>query len=346
MALTPHATTRSTGKNQSLKTFEQITVIVQGPVQALNGRKQEENITRKCLLSVRDWLPGAKVILSTWLNQDLNNLDYDELITSEDPGTNVRNFHSDGSPQNYNNNRQIVSTLAGLKRVITPYALKLRSDNYLTSNHFVDLQCTYPKRSDQQAIFEERVVVSNVFTRKYAKGFRVAHHLSDFFYFGLTKDLLAIWNLELLSDINQTEAQQINQKSGGYPIDCTQMFWIKALQKYDSSVKLSGLLDGNKEQRRKSDLYYANNLVIGAPEDIGLGLEKKFSGKARIARLKGRCAQWQLFEWEDLYHRHCDPSFVSKITPAERWIYALARFFYILPSHIETRLKLAIARSN
>lgn len=329
-------------KDRSLETFEEITVVVQGPVQTLNGRKQEEKITRRCLLSVREWLPGARIILSTWPSQNLNDLNYDELVVSEDPGPNIRNFHADGSPQKYNNNRQIVSTLAGLKRVTTPYALKLRSDNYLTNNHFVDLQSKYPKRSDKQAIFQERVVVSNVFTRKYAKGFRVAHHLSDFFYFGLTADLLKIWDLELLPNIDQIEASQINQKSCGYPIDCTQMFWIKALKKFDTSVDLTGLLDGNKAQHRKSDLYYANNLIIGAREDIGLGLEQKFSGEARIARLQGRCAQWQLFEWEDLYKRHCDPTFISGITPKERWVYTFARLFYVLPSFIKTRLKLAV----
>jgi hypothetical protein len=327
-----------------LKTFENITVVVQGPVQTLKGRTQEAGITHKCLSSVRQHLPGAIIILSTWPEQQLSGLDYDQLVISEDPGSNIRNFHSDGRPQHYNNNRQIVSTLAGLKQVKTPYAIKLRSDNYLTGNQFVRLQQRYPERCDSHRLFRERVVVSNVFTRKYAKGFRVAFHLSDFFYFGLTEDLLAIWDLELLKDVTTDEAANAKDSSKGPLIDCTQMFWLKTLKKFDSSARLNGLLDNAPEILMKSDLYYANNLVIGAPEDIGLGLEKKFSGKARIARLKGRCAQWQLFEWEDLYKRYCDPSFVSGIASRERWAYVFARFFYVLPSFIETRLKLAVKR--
>lgn len=327
-----------------MKTFEDITVVVQGPVQTLKGREQEAGITHKCLSSLRQHLPGARIILSTWPNQQLSGLDYDELVISEDPGPNIRNFHSDGRAQHYNNNRQIVSTLAGLKQVKTPYAIKLRSDNYLIGSRFIELQQHYPNRCGSHRLFHERVVVSNVFTRKYAKGFRVAYHLSDFFYFGLTEDLLAIWDLELLADASPMEAKNPKTSPKSFIIDCTQMLWIRALQKFDGSVRLTGLLDSDQKQRRKSDLYYANNLVIGAPDDIGLGLEKKFSGKARIARLKGRCAQWQLFDWEDLYKNYCDPTFVSGISSKKRWGYTLARVIYVLPSRVETYFKLAAKR--
>lgn len=327
-----------------MKTFEQVTVVVQGPVQTLKGRAQEAGITFKCLASIRQHLPGANIILSTWPEQQLSELDYDELVISEDPGPNIRNYHSDGRAQLYNNNRQIVSTLAGLKLAKTRYAIKLRSDNFLTGNQFVEIQQHYPKRCDSHHLFQERVVVSNVFTRKYAKGFRVAYHLSDFFYFGLTKDLLSIWDLELLADASLTDASNTVTSPKNFVTDCTQMFWIKALQKFDCSVGLEGLLDSNQSQRRKSDLYYANNLIIGAPDDLGLGLEKKFSGKARIARLKGQCAQWQLFDWEDLYKKYCAPSFISEIPSKKRWVYALARIIYVLPSRIETYFKLAAKR--
>lgn len=327
-----------------MKTFEDITVVVQGPVQTLKGREQEEGITHKCLFSLRQHLPGAKIILSTWPNQQLSGLDYDELVISDDPGPNIRNFHSDGRAQHYNNNRQIVSTLAGLKQVKTPYAIKLRSDNYLTGSRFVELQQHYPKRCGSYRLFHERVVVSNVFTRKYAKGFRVSYHLSDFFYFGRTQDLLAIWDLDLLLDVSPLEAGNAKTSPKNFPIDCTQMFWVRALQKFDNSVGLKSLLDSDQTQQKKSDLYYANNLVIGAPDDIGLGLEKKFSGKARIARLKGRCAQWQLFDWEDLYKKYCDPSFVSEISSKKRWNYILARIIYVLPSRVESYVKLTAKR--
>lgn len=319
--------------------FEDITVVVQGPVQTFQDRPQEPGITRKCLESVRAFLPGANVILSTWPGQDLEGLDYDELVISEDPGPNIRNFRTDGSPQYYNNNRQIVSTLAGLKHVKTPYAVKLRSDNFLTSNQFVELQTQYPARCEACHFLKERVVVSNVFSRKYAKGFPVAFHLSDFFYFGLTEDLLRIWDLDLLEDLTQPEPAPNTSKIAHFPIDCTQMFWLKALQKFDPDIGLSGLLDNDPDKHEFSDVCYANNLVIGSPEDIGLGLCERFKGTARIARTKGKCAQWQHFEWQDLYQQYCEPSFRPRGSVGQRFQLFLNRLIHVYPTRLEAAFR-------
>jgi len=173
----------------------EITVVVQGPVQALPDRAQEEGITRRCLRSVREILPGSRIILSTWPGQDLSGLDYDELVISEDPGIVVIGYRADGSPQRQNWNRQIVSTRNGLRRVTTRYAMKLRSDNYLTGDEFRKLQTAYPARCTEYRILRERVVVNNTFTRLFAKGLPVAFHLCDFFYFGLASDVLDLWDV-------------------------------------------------------------------------------------------------------------------------------------------------------
>ncbi|WP_144823842.1 WavE lipopolysaccharide synthesis family protein [Marinobacter piscensis] len=319
--------------------FKDISVVVQGPVQSLKGREQEEGITQKCLSSIRTFLPGAHIILSTWPDQQLAGLDYDELVISEDPGPNIRNFYSDGQPQYYNNNRQIVSTLAGLRQVSTPYAIKLRSDNYLTGNGFVELQSQYPKRCKSHRIFRERVVVSNVFTRRYAKGFKVAFHLSDFFYYGLTEDLLAIWDLELLDDVSPEQAAKANALAHGFIIDCTQMFWLRTLKKFDGSIKLDGLFDNSRQKLELSDGYYANNLVIASPEELGLSLKGRFSGNARIARQKGKCAQWQHWEWQELYRRFCDPEMPH--TPLYKKLRLFGqRIIYVYPARLETAFKL------
>ena len=55
-----------------------VTVVVQGYV-----NKKETGCTIK---SVRKYLPGAKIILSTWKNCDVSEIDYDELVLNDDPG--------------------------------------------------------------------------------------------------------------------------------------------------------------------------------------------------------------------------------------------------------------------
>ncbi|ERP89968.1 hypothetical protein Q666_13725 [Marinobacter sp. ES-1] len=318
-----------------------ITVVVQGPVQTFRDREQEEGITKKCLKSVRQHLPGAHIILSTWPDQDLAGLDYDELVISPDPGPNIRYFKANGEPQQFNNNRQIVSTKAGLNRVKTPYAVKLRSDNFLTGSMFVEIQGRYPARSEKFRFLQERVVVSNVFTRKYAKGFPVAYHLSDFFYFGRTEDLMSLWDLDLLH--NATDPIKENEVSyySTFPIDCTQMFWLRALSKFDPDISLRGLLDNSHGNIEKSNHIYANNLVIASPEELGLGLCQKFLGTARISRPRGQCAQWHHFEWQNQYNRFCNLSSPigegSKLTALKL---AFQRLIYVHPTKIETMFKI------
>ncbi len=96
-----------------------ISVVVQGPVQARDDRPMDEGITYRSLQSIRQYLPGAHIILSTWPDQNLQGLDYDELVICEDPGPNIYRYLADGTPGKLNNNRQIVSSREGLKRVKT-----------------------------------------------------------------------------------------------------------------------------------------------------------------------------------------------------------------------------------
>lgn len=320
--------------------FDDITVVVQGPVQALNGRTQEEGVTQKCLASIRNYLPGAKIILSTWKNQDLSELDYDELVISEDPGQNIRQYKKDGKPEYFNNNRQIVSTVEGLKKVKTKYAIKLRSDNYLVSNEFINLQKQFSKRCSEYLFLTERVVVCNAFTRKYTKGHKVAFHLSDFFYFGLTKDLLSLWHLPLIKNAKSEGNAQVGTCYPQYIIASEQLFCLTALEKFDSTMNLTHLLDNEKKKLKKSDVFYANNFVVVSAERLGLGVGKFANAKVRIARNRGLSSLLYFHEWQDLYKKYCDNSFKVDITFLQRCKLFLMRLYYVYPNYVETKIRL------
>lgn len=316
-----------------------ITVVVQGPVQTFQDRPQEANITQKCMASIREHLPGAHIILSTWPDQDLTGLDYDEIVISDDPGVNVRNYTISGEPQKYNNNRQIVSSREGLKKVKTPYAIKIRSDNYLTGNDFVELQKKYYKRSDKYKFFNERVVVSNTFTRQYAKGFPVAFHISDFFYYGRTEDVLALWDIPLFEDFQPSKVTPINDGFPNFVIDCTQALFISAIKKFDHNISLDHLLDNRKYKIIQSEKIIANNLIVASPEQIGLGLCQKFLGKARISRRSGQVAMLQFFEWQKTYQLYCDSSlYIDDFIKNKINIYFF-RLLYVYPNRIQTKFK-------
>lgn len=321
-----------------------ITVVVQGPVQALPDRDMDEGITAQCLNSVRRYLPGAKIILSTWAAQQLEGLDYDELVISDDPGSNIDMYKPDGSPNRENTNRQIVSTVAGLKRVTTPYAMKLRTDNFLIGDQFKQLQQTFTRRHDEYRFLKQRVVTNNTFTRMYAKGMRVNFHACDFFYFGLTEDVLALWDLPHLPDYPLDKARLGKEQHASSPyfiLDVTQKLWLAALQRFDPSIQLQHLNDSSPELTRTSDLCYANNLVVGEPEVIGLGLCSKFSGNKRANSLASRISYLTHHEWLRLYKRYCDPELQIANNLTKMLKLRLLRLIHLPGKWLEGRLRLA-----
>ncbi|GEM78166.1 WavE lipopolysaccharide synthesis family protein [Vibrio superstes] len=317
--------------------FEDISVVVQGPVQALSDRNQDEGITDRSLKSIRKYLPGATIILSTWHGQDLSDLDYDELVLCDDPGQNIRQFSAKGEPHYFNNNRQIVSTLEGLKKVKTKYAVKLRSDNYLQSNEFVSYQSKYNQHGDNK-LFEERVVVSDIFTRKYAKGIRVSFHISDFFYFGRTKDLLTLWDIDFEEDYVPELGKERDASFPNYLVDCTQMLFIRSISKFSNNIVFNHLTESRYQTY--SDKIIADNLIILDEARLNLGMPSKFLGKARISKEKGRCAMFRFYEWEYLYRKYCDPSYDISSSSQDILTNTFNRLRYIFPRKFETYFSL------
>ncbi|MBY6188360.1 WavE lipopolysaccharide synthesis family protein [Marinobacter hydrocarbonoclasticus] len=277
--------------------FERISVVVQGPVQAYQGRGMEEGITRRCLDSVRTHLPGATLILSTWPDQDLSGLDYDLLVESDDPGPNADAY----CPRNYH--RQLVSSREGLKRVTTDYAVKLRSDNYLVGNQFVERQQDYPLRHPNFTQFAERVVINANLFRRYSKGHRILYHPSDFFYYGRTEDLLKIWDQPLFPQQPFSDALLAGfygLRKGQIPLEAEQVIcqlWLLALD--PNAPMIHRRIAGDAAAHDYWDKFVASNILLDEPAEIGLGLRKL------SLRRKKRVNEFTHHEWCELYNRHC-----------------------------------------
>ncbi len=171
-----------------------VTVVLQGYV--------DINITKQAALSIRKYLPKAKIILSTWKDCELEGIDYDELILNEDPGACECGLFAT-EPIVNNGNRQIVSTKAGIKRVRTKYTLKMRSDLILLGDDILGYMNAFPCRKSEYEIFKQRIIIGELFTRNtfhYFDPQGVSHkvpkpfHPSDWFLFGLTEDINRMYN--------------------------------------------------------------------------------------------------------------------------------------------------------
>ena len=325
-----------------------ITVVVQGPVQALPDRDQDTGITEVCLNSVRTFLPGARTILSTWKDQDLEGLDFDELVINEDPGANITSYRENGEPGKENYNRQIASTRGGLDRVRTRYVVKLRSDNYLTGNGFKTLQQHFPERGRNYRFSRERVVTNSTYTRRYARGIRVAFHSCDFFYFGLTDDVFDMWDLPLFEDLAFDPAKQGKKQHRGAPLHAPaaeQDIWLRYLNKHLAEpIELKHLFDTSPELLQVSEQCFANNLVVAGLDEIGLALPSKFAGGTRAVKTSSLIAYLSHLDWQQLYRRYCDPEFEIEFPPGHTLRMAFWRGVYLPYRSVGTRLHLLMNR--
>ncbi|MEC6815531.1 WavE lipopolysaccharide synthesis family protein [Photobacterium toruni] len=312
--------------------FQQISVVVQGPVQNYQGRTHhEEGITQRCLASIRTHLPGAKIILSTWPDQDLSGLDYDQLIISPDPGQNQDGFC------HVNYQRQVLSTQAGLNAITTPYAVKLRSDNFLTGNQFVAIQQQFAKTESDQQIFSEKVVINSNLFRRSSHGHRVIMSPSDFFYYGRTADLKLIWQQP---EFNQHAfSQQLieqAQKVAGTPfaLEAEQTYcqiWLKNIAP-DTTPLLKHRFDINNHDIIVWERFLASNIIIADPQTMGLGLRKISQRKVK------RANEYSHTDWLKLYQRYCDNTVIININKEQRYL-ELRRLFKLPLSKLAFKLK-------
>jgi hypothetical protein len=244
-----------------------ISVVVQGPVC--------EVATAKCLKSIRECLPDSKIILSSWKGSDLSTVESlcDEVILSTDPGQIIQQRTMSGSKPKvrYSNiNRQIVTTLSGLKRVNTKYVLKFRSDLALCNAGFLNYFDSYQEFDDMFKCVEKRVLLWNLYTRNPKIKFTLAYHFSDVVMFGLRDDLHNIWDIPLCAPDDFVKYGE--HEFARYAPE--QHVWLNFLRKYHA-IECPEFDTQCKEVIRESENYMFNNVVLLSSKQFGLKVLKK-----------------------------------------------------------------------
>lgn len=166
-----------------------VTVVLQGstPADAQGQARLAGNAA-----ALRAVLPGARVIFSTWRGAPAMLQEaVDFTVFSDDPGA-LPPFKIRSCKSN-NVNRQIVSSAAGLARVDTPFALKLRSDARLEHRGVLDW---HARLQDQLSGGPDRIVTASHFSVDPRMFEQMPLHLSDWFQFGRTERLRRLWSAQ------------------------------------------------------------------------------------------------------------------------------------------------------
>jgi hypothetical protein len=179
-------------------------VVIQGPVHGLPSDPPDQQLTRLAVASVRQHMPGAEIIVSTWKGSATDHLGADLVVLNDDPGAVALADSGFFSTYKNNLNRQLVSTQAALRAACRRYAVKMRTDTLLVKpTPVAKLGAKEP--TGPLRIFRGQVAALNVFTHNPLKR-PVLFHLSDLFHAGLREDLLTLWELPLVPEPSFTRA--------------------------------------------------------------------------------------------------------------------------------------------
>ncbi|MGF1754907.1 WavE lipopolysaccharide synthesis family protein [Vibrio makurazakiensis] len=250
----------------------EITFVIQGPVSEVR--------TSESIDAIKKNFPGCQIILSTWKGESINGLQVDEVLFNDDPGASIFVYNKKNEPVYVNINRQIVSSLEGLRRVKTKYAVKLRADNILEKTTVKEIFSSYKLRDERFSIFNSRVVCANFCAREVERGLHMPYFLSDFFYFGETEDLIRFWDTELYSNYEFDSNLSGKKQHVNYPRDSIhveQMLFTSFLNRYTPT----SIFDehGERSDKLKSRKYMINNFVIVDGSTLGLNVPLRLSQK-------------------------------------------------------------------
>lgn len=283
-----------------------LSIIFQGPVFGKTGDPEKNRLTRNSLKSARRWFPHAELILSTWEqfggDEYTSELDFDHLVLNRDPGSALR---KDSPPTFHNVNRQIVGTLNGLRRASRPLAVKIRSEMEFRHAGILAYFGRYRHFDEKYRIFSERVCVSQRTTINPRRLYPLPHHVCDWFYFGLTSDLMNLFDIPLFPEPLYTQWYKTHPKPANDfdpPNFCRYMpedyLWSEFLKKHKTihHEYYSHIAPGIIEE---SERYIANNTVVLPAGQLG-AVSQKYSGYAGHCLLK--CYTFR--EWEGMYNQY------------------------------------------
>lgn len=291
-----------------------ISVVVQGPISG--------EITLKCIKSIRQFLPDAEIILSTWKNEDISQLDYDKLVLCDDPGATLLCVRHE--KQIYNNmNRQLVTTKEGLKLANRKYILKFRTDLVLTNANFLDFWNKFQCRSNEYLLFKHKIIVPTLFSRikidiEKRTWLETPFHVSDWWFFGLNEDIKTFFlDTEIVEEPYFTQyfsdEKNINKNNpygkAKHRFSPEQYFTYSCFARNFKDIKMEDAADLNDEIIEKSRKCIINNFIILEYKQSGIYLPKYPFSKNEKCSGNQYLGLYNFNKFEKEYKKYCDFSY-------------------------------------
>lgn len=273
---------------------ERTTFVMQGPI--------IEGVTRECLESIRLYFPESLILLSTWNGSNVDDLDFDECVLSDDPGG---QFYSNQLNSRQNNvNRQIISTLRGLDAVNTKYVFKIRTDFAISGRGFLEFWQRFRRPCGPYKVFDERMLACCYFARNPAGLMRMPFHPSDLAFFGMTSDVRRLFDIPLMTE---TEAYWYADKGALVNRFVPEQYiFINCLKKSGREIDCQHYHDISGDNIKETEMYFAENFTMLEFEQFCLISKRPGISISRDPKSFSAC--YTHIEWLRLYERYVDPS--------------------------------------
>jgi hypothetical protein len=297
---------------------EDITFVIQGPL----GK-----YINKSVFSIRKYYPKSSIIISTWENENFDNVancNDIEFVVSKDPG--AVSDHVNGSKKD-NVNRQIISTSAGLKLVKTKYTVKTRPDIVFKNSALIKY---YNKHSQKQIkLFSESILVPN-YNVKNPDLISIIFHPSDLLILGPTIDIKNYFNIPL----RQKKDSQLMKSNFKPPRDYQNVYsnlltlhtaesyiFTEYLKKIGFTENILTCFSNSREKKQVWLDLLANNFIVVDPFRLGVRFVKY-----PLRELKSYYSL-TYFEWQRLTNSSVQRTFKIDL---ERILYLLVKQVYNL----------------
>jgi hypothetical protein len=252
----------------------------------------------KITKNIRRLFPGAEIVLATYIGMNTAGLDYDKVALVEDPGFYL--YDNTENPKENNVNRQIATTVAGLRAATRLYAFKLRSDFVLTGRGFLDYFNQFLKTDTEYRVFEKKILSCVFFSRDPRRDNSFPFHPSDIAFFGLRADLLNLFDIPLMPKEEAAYYQFKKIKYVRYLPE--QYLWINCLRKNGKDIKCDHQRDCDDRIAEDTERYLVSNFInldwvqfdLSVPKRLTLFSKNNFQDV--ITHI----------EWQRLYKRYLD----------------------------------------
>lgn len=272
-----------------MPSYAEFSFVLQGPLTSLDELSSQALLLRSvfpdCTLILSGFVADAGVSANPRQLADhertveaLRGL-YDVVVLSEQPPA-LPNLKIDSGPNNIN--RQVASTLAGLRAVRTRYAVKLRNDAHLVSPAVADRFLEFATVGERPgAVGTGRILVNSLFTLNPRWDERMLYHVSDWVQVGFTEDLLAYWTVPAFT-LAQAVHYLWNAHATGSTASERRFLARYAVEQWltlhyarrAGDVRLDFHNDWDPERLAAFEAFLVDNFVIFRPESIGLVLSK------------------------------------------------------------------------